>query len=86
MQWQGRTFPRSSEGDGDTPEALPARDGVLPHLHGDDVDRFPSAIACEALPDQDPEEEEGLEERGKSIGIRLGTACGEKLREDVSET
>ena len=78
MPWHGRVFPRSADGDRDTPEALPACEGVLPHLHEDGEDRFPRAVACNALEDPDPEDERGLEDRGKAIGIGLGTSCGEK--------
>ena len=64
------------------PEALPAREGPLPHLHDDHEDRFPKAVACCALDDCDPPGEEGLEERGKAIGIELGASCAEKNKDD----
>ena len=85
MLWHGRVFPRSGEGDRDTPEALPACDGVLPHLHEDSEERFPAAVACEALKDQDPDGDEGLEDRGRNIGVQLGTSCGEKNRGEAAE-
>ena len=78
MPWHGRVFPRSADGESDTPEALPAQEGVLPHLHSDQEDRFPRAVACDATTDRDPDGEDGLEDRGRAIGIGLGTACGEK--------
>ena len=83
--WRGRVFPRSSEGDRDTPEALPACDGVLPHLHDDHIERFPAAVACGALGDQDPEGEESFERRGRDIGIQFGTSCGEKNKGETTE-
>jgi hypothetical protein len=83
MPWHGRVFPRSCE-DTETPEALPAREGVLPHLHEDGEDRFPRAVARDALEDQDPEDNGGLEERGKKIGIELGTSCGERSKEEAN--
>ena len=82
MEWQGRMFPRSSDGDKDTPEALPAQDGVLPHLHGDYEDRFPRAEACSALKDDDPADNEDLESRGEAIGVGLGTSCGERSKDN----
>jgi hypothetical protein len=82
MPWHGKVFPRCSDGDSDTPEALPAREGVLPHLHDDHDDRFPKAVACCALDDCDPPGEEGFEERGKAIGIELGASCAEKNKDD----
>ena len=81
MPWHGRVFPRSSDGDKDTPEALPAHEGVLLHLHADGEGRFPRAVACDAREDSDPEGDEGLEDRGRAIGIGLGTSCGEKAVE-----
>ena len=80
MPWHGRVFPKcqSVEGEADLPEALPADEGLLPHLHKDWEDRFPRAFACEELEDKDPEEEGGLEARGKAIGVAPGTSCGEK--------
>jgi hypothetical protein len=83
MPWHGRVFPRSSDGDRDTPEALPAVDGVLPHLHEDCEDRFPRAVACIALKDDDPVDDEDLEDRGRAIGIGLGAACGERSKVDT---
>ena len=35
MLWHGKRSPQSVEEDVDTPEALPALEGVLPHLHAD---------------------------------------------------
>ena len=84
MLWHGKVFPRSGEGDRDTPEALPACDGVLPHLHEVSEERFPAAVVREALKGQDPEGDEGLEDRGRTIGVQLGTSCGEKGRGEVA--
>jgi len=36
------------------------------------------------LEDQDPEDNGGLEERGKKIGIELGTSCGERSKEEAN--
>jgi hypothetical protein len=81
MPWHGKVFPRSTEGDRDTPEALAACEGVLPHLHEDCEDRFPRAVACPALEDGDPEDNKDLEDRGEAIGVGLGTSCGEKNKD-----
>ena len=80
MPWHGRVFPKGQtvDGDADTPEALPAVEGLLPHLHEDWEDRFPKAVACEALECEDPFEDTSLEARGSHIGISLGTSFGEK--------
>ena len=80
MPWHGRVFPRCQvdDGEADTPEALPAEKGLLPHLHEDWEDRFPRAFACDALESEDPPEDAGLEARGTAIGGALGTSCGEK--------
>ena len=76
MVWQNRVFPRSTDGEVDVPEALPAQEGLLPHLHTDWEDRFPRAEACKELEDRDPEGDEGMEARGRGIGIERGTSCG----------
>ena len=76
ITWQGRTFPRNTEECGDIPEALPAREGLLPHLHEDWRDRFPVAVACDELENVDPEENGNLEERGIAIGTGLGRPYG----------
>ena len=68
MLWHGRVFPRSGGEDADVPEAWPAREGLLPHLHEDSEDRFPRAVTCEELEDKDPEGDEGLELRGAALG------------------
>ena len=80
MSWQGRVLPKFqvTEGDADTPDALPAEEGSLPHLHEDWGDRALRAVACKELEDKDLEEDEGLEAKGKAIGIALGTSCGER--------
>ena len=78
MSWRGRVSPESAEVDVDIPEALPAIEGLLPHLHEDWRDTFPQAVACSELEGEDPTEDEGFEARGKAVGIALGTACGEK--------
>jgi hypothetical protein len=73
MLWQGRVFPCAADsGDAEIPEALPAIEGLLPHLHTDWRDRFPQAVACEELDDCDPGGEDGLEERGVQLGKRGG--------------
>ena len=77
MPWQGRVFPKAAYEDLDVPEALPAQEGLLPHLHDDYKDRFPRAEACPEREDKDPEEGEGLETRGRAIGVGLGASCGE---------
>jgi hypothetical protein len=77
IQWRGRVFPRSTEGDKDGPEALPAISGILPHLHVDWQERFPVAMACEEIENEDPEENNSLEERGVAIGTGLGRPYGE---------
>jgi len=84
MLWHGKVFPKSADGEADIPEALPAQEGLLPHLHDDWEDRFPRAEACEELKDKDPEGEEGMEARGRAIGIELGTSCGEKGKEEAN--
>jgi hypothetical protein len=81
MPWHGRTFPRSTE-DANTPEALPATQGVLPHLHSDWRDRFPIAVACAELEDEDPEDDTELEARGIAIGSGLGTTAGARRKEE----
>jgi hypothetical protein len=81
MPWHGRVFPRSTE-DVNTPEALPAKEGVLPHLHPDWRDRFPVAVACSELDDRDPEEDAGLEARGTAIGSGLGTTAGARRKDE----
>ena len=86
MLWHGKVFPRSCEGDRDTSEALPACDGVLPHLHDDSAERFPAAVACDALEDQDPESDESLEQKGRDIGVQLGTSCGERSKDETVKT
>ena len=74
MLWQGRRFPcAAAGGDAEIPEALPAIEGLLPHLHSDWRDRFPQAVACEELDEKDPSEEGGLEARGIQLGKRGGT-------------
>jgi len=78
MSWQGKVFPKSDYDGADIPEALPAQEGLLPHLHGDWEDRFPRAEACAELEDKDPDSEDGMEARGKTIGIELGTSRGER--------
>ena len=78
MLWHGRVFPKAADGDAEIPEALPAIEGLLPHLHEDWRERFPQAVSCDELEDKDPTEDEGLEARGTAIGIALGTSCGEK--------
>ena len=78
MLWHGKVFPKSTNEDADIPEALPAQEGLLPHLHEDWEDRFHRAEACEELEDKDLEGEEGMEIRGRAIGIERGTPCGEK--------
>ena len=84
MTWHGRVFPRCAEDGVETPEALPALDGVLPHLHADHEDRFPVAVACAKLDDKDPDDSDYLEENGRKIGRELGASCGEKLaKKDV---
>ena len=82
MLWHGRVFEESPDG---TPEARSACDGLLPHLHQDNEERFPAAVACEALEDQDPDRDDSLEDRGRSIGVQLGTSCGEKGRDGAAE-
>ena len=83
MAWHGRTFPRSTEGDRDGPEALPARSGTLPHLHEDWRDRFPVAVACDELRDDDPGEDTSLEARGIAIGTDLGRPYGDSSHSQV---
>ena len=78
MSWQGKVFLKSAYGDTDIPEALPAQEGLLPHLHGDWEDRFPRAEARKELGDKDPDGEGSMEARGRAIGIELGTSCGER--------
>jgi hypothetical protein len=78
MSWHGRVFPKSAEVGVDVPEALPAIEGLLPHLHEDWRERFPQAVSCDELEDKDPTEDAWLEARGKAILIALGTSCGEK--------
>ena len=68
MLWHGKVFPRSGGEYADVPEAWPAREGLLPHLHEDSEDRFPRAVTCEELEDKDPEGDEGLELRGAALG------------------
>ena len=70
MSWHGKVFPRSAEVDEELPEALPAQEGLLPHLHADWEDRFPRAVACEELEASDPKEDESLEDRGVQLGKR----------------
>ena len=77
IQWQDRVFPKSTDGDGDGPEALPAIEGLLPHLHEDWRERFPVAMACQELTNKDPEEDNSLEERGVAIGTGLGRPYGD---------
>ena len=76
MLWNGRRFPKSSVDGRDTPQALPAIEGVLPHLHADWRDWFPVAVACEHCGDVDPREDGHSEERGSAIGVGMGTSCG----------
>ena len=80
MSWHGRAFPKSADGNEDVPEALPAVDGLPPHLHPDWEERFPKAVACEELDAHDPEENNNLEDRGRTIGVERGPACGERER------
>ena len=40
---------------------------LLSHLHPDWQERFPQAVACEELSDEDPEEDTNLEVRGKVV-------------------
>ena len=61
-------FPRSGGEYADVPEAWPAKEGLLPHLHEDSEDRFPRAVTCDELEDKDPEGDEGLELRGAALG------------------
>ena len=68
MLWHGRVFPRSGGEYADVPEAWPAKEGLLPHLHEDSEDRFPRAVTCDELEDKDPEGDEGLELRGAALG------------------
>jgi hypothetical protein len=81
MPWQGRVFPRSTE-DASTPEALPAIEGLLPHLHLDWRDRFPVAVACSVRTDKDSDEDAGPEAQGTAIGSGLGTTAGARRKEE----
>ena len=68
MDWDGRQFP-TVEFEGErVVEALPQRPDMLPHMHDDMEERFPRAKACEALVDDDPVMDDGLEARGELLG------------------
>ena len=71
--WRNHTFERATDQPGSTertPEAFPALEGQLPHLHDDLSERFPRAVACIASPDVDPPSHDGLEERGRIAGAK----------------
>jgi len=82
MLWAGRVFPCAADGgDAEIPEALPAIEGLLPHLHADWRERFPLAIACDELDDCDPDRDDRLEERG----LQLGKSGGKDKEEQVGQ-
>ena len=74
MLWHGKVFPKSSEEGMDVPEALPACEGLLPHLHEDLDERFQKAVACEELDSRDPVENTYLEDKGVVLGRKIGEA------------
>ncbi len=68
MDWDGRQFPTVEFEGEQVVEALPQRPDMLPHMHDDMEERFPRAKACEALVDDDPVMDDGLEARGELLG------------------
>ena len=79
MLWEGRVFPcAATGGDAEVPEALPAIEGLLPHLHTDWRDRFPRAVACGELEECEPESDDQLEKRG--------VQCGKSSRKEPEQT
>ena len=80
MLWAGRVFPCAADGgDAKVPEALPAIEGLLPHLHTDWRERFPVASACDELDDHDPDTDNQFEERGLQLGKNGGKGEGERV-------
>ncbi len=78
IEVNGYKFPATEYEGVLVPEAHHCHPGVLPHLHEDAVQRFPRAIACEPLGDEDPEENSFLEKRGRAVGMvgpALRTRC-----------
>ena len=71
MQWDDRLFP-FTEVDGELiPEAYPAREGLLPHMHADMYERFPRALSAGEPDDPDPDANDFLEKRGHDIGANV---------------
>ena len=68
VEWDGHRFPTVDFEGEQVVEALPRREGTLPHLHEDLEERFPKAKACEALVDTEPTLTDGLEARGELLG------------------
>ena len=69
IDWDGRRFPvGSGVEEVAVPEAFRCEEGVLPHMHRDVEERFPRAIAGEALQDVDPPNDDSLEKYGERLG------------------
>ena len=71
-RWYGTTFPMALSNDGtntNLPDAYPCHEGLLPHQHDDIESHFPAAVACDALDDSDPPEDDSLEKIGKQLGF-----------------
>ena len=71
VTWDAHIFERALEQPCSSevlPEAFPAVEGQLPHMHDDLAERFPRAIVCKATLDADPPSHDGLERRGRTEG------------------
>ena len=71
VEWDGHRFPTVDFEGEQVVEALPRREGTLPHMHEDLEERFPRARSCKALADDEPMQADGLEARGEFLGRDL---------------